>query len=796
MTQRIGGLGFLLVWYMGLGAPQAEGGAPTAKPARAECVGPAVGFVEDRTRAWMRPACDQPLPEGKVTAQSYFDYVNSDAFTKRGRRRFTDPEFLKSATQGKPEAAPSYAVPALVMFERTRKPLYAKIVKDAIRAYRDWAKDAFAKGLHCVGHLLHEPTIAALEVKRLRQAKAMTPEDEAVARDLFLLLAEKIFTYDAKVYYCRGAHHRPMNEGAVRRIAAAWYPDAPQAARWKAYADVQWQDWWQYRDLPINDCCYFWSSLTEALISSEVLDMTETFTDPKVQPLWERMQYEVAPDGSAPPYGVRGSAAYNPAAPARIMVLELVARHTRDGRARWTAHRAFNYFKATGGMEDLEYRHARCWDMAYIGLACLFADDRVKPVAPEPASRVLSRKEVRQLPLAEVKRRYPTGLDCAMEMTSRVLPSKLTFRSGSAPGDLFMMIEAFTRHGPLCPTAIVGLTQHGSAMAIMVTESTDHGGRYNAVYIEDPSGKATFCGLKGQAPLDYWSGKPMTGPRRLPVAYEGMEAKVDTFADSPLATHAVLTVDRYQGYEVKQAREVLFVKNRFVLVRDVTTFKEGFGARVGPVWTTQNVFPEAGGHWLNCYFHFINLFEEPWRSPWRNRPWDLLVFHSPKPDRRLVIINRVATPECMHVPYAAQYVWEGDVRPGQAIQFSHLLVPHRHTGDKYLAIRSGRDPDPVHTLVAGIRFVSDTPELVAATVSADKGREEWVVLNTRGTAVNLTGKGAVRKLATDARRLYLDTAKGKRTRAWAQDATFLAVDGQDVFRRTRRADTTLGAAGQ
>ena len=267
-------LGFLLACCGGLGVSWVCAGAPAAEPTGAAYVGPAVGFVEDRSRARMRPACTLRLPEDKVTAQRYFEYVNNDAYRTvpwGDRRRFTDPEYLTSAIQRVPQAGPSYAVPALVMFERTRDPRYAKIVKGAIRAYRDWAKAAFAKGLSGAANLLHQPAVAAFEVKRLRRTKAMTPQDEAVVRDLFLMLAEKVFAWGGKVSYCRGSHHRAMNEGAVRRIAAKWYPDAPQAARWKQYADQQWQDWWRHRDLAINDCGYFWSSLTQAVLAAEVL---------------------------------------------------------------------------------------------------------------------------------------------------------------------------------------------------------------------------------------------------------------------------------------------------------------------------------------------------------------------------------------------------------------------------------------------------------------------------------------------------------------------------------------------
>ncbi len=95
--------------------------------------------------------------------------------------------------------------------------------------------------------------------------------------------------------------------------------------------------------------------------------------------------------------------------------------------------------------------------------------------------------------------------------------------------------------------------------------------------------------------------RPFEGPRQLPLGYAGMEVTVDPFTDSPLATHAVVNVTNYLGYEVQQAREFLFIRSRFVLVGDITTFHEGFHCRIGPVWNTQNVAPALAPNWSNSY---------------------------------------------------------------------------------------------------------------------------------------------------------------------------------------------------
>jgi len=333
--------------------------------------------------------------------------------------------------------------------------------------------------------------------------------------------------------------------------------------------------------------------------------------------------------------------------------------------------------------------------------------------------------------------------------------------------------------------------QHGSTMAMMASEKFVS--RENAVRIEDLSGGATFCGAKAAAKSGGGTGQSVSVQRQLPLGYAGMEATVEPLADSPLATHAVVRVGNYMGYEVQQTREVLFVKNRFALIRDTTAFGESFPCALGPVWNTQNILPEPGPNWFNGYFHFIGLFEEPWRSPWCNRPLDLLVYHSPRPDRRLVITDRAGDPACAQVPYSTQYRWEGTPRAGDRVSFAWLAVPHPFPKDQYLFQRGGQQPYAVRKLVEGIRFVADTPELVAAKLGEDEKREEWVVLNAAGSEVKLTNDGLLKDLATDARCLYLDTREGQPTRVWAHGATFLSVNAREVFRQASRGDVLRGA---
>ena len=57
---------------------------------------------------------------------------------------------------------------------------------------------------------------------------------------------------------------------------------------------------------------------------------------------------------------------------------------------------------------------------------------------------------------------------------------------------------------------------------------------------------------------------------------------------------------------------------------------------------------------------------------------------------------------------------------------------------------------------------------------------EWVVLNEKGAAIKQAG------LETDAKQLYIDIKDGKVARILAVEASYLVLDGKDVFKKDKR----------
>lgn len=680
------------------------------------------------------------VPRRPVTRKDYVDFVRPFA-----------QGFDSGPDHG--QYGPRHGLPALAVFALEGDARLAEGLKKTLRHYGDWVRQCVEKE----GGVFSEEgaTLCSFYFREFRKRNLMTPDDEQFARQLLLTLRQYQFAWRPQDGLWRGSHHRSQCQGINHALAAAFYPDEPDAPKWKAYADAVWGDWWDFRDVGINDTGYFYSSFGNILRAAELLGRSEVFTDPQSRELFERILFEVTPDGASVPYGSSGG--YHSAAGARIFALELAARYTRDGRYRWVAHRLMNFGQARGFSNN--HSHLQALALEDLAMASLVCDDSVAPLEPEAGSKLLMRKEIIRLTDSEAKARFPEagGVDCNMFMSQTVMPHKLVFRAGWAPGDLYMLVECYPRHDPLNPTAILGLERWSAPFAEMASEKFIS--RENAVHITDLSGTATWLGKKGPQ-----------GPRQLPTGWAGMETTVPAFSDHALASHARLRVSRYMGFEAAHEREFLFVKNRFVLVRDETLFDDAFRASVGPVWNTQNVGRPRGEHWLNTWFtgHFFQsarLYDAP--------PWDLLIWYAPRPGATVSVAEKPEITWANSQLLATRYAWEGDVKPGTRLQFVTVLLPHAPLRD-------------ASALAQGIEVLADKPGLAAVKI-AQGSRCELALLNPEGGKIDV-GAGAAGRLVTDARAAYLDLEAGKVRRALAVNGTLLALGRAELLRSPKRTD--------
>jgi len=560
--------------------------------------------ANDKERYEERDPVSLTVARRAIMRKDYVDFVRPES---RG--------FESGPDRG--QYGPRHALAALAVFAREGDTDLGLGIKATLRHYADWVQKCVDEQQGVFS--MEGATLCALHFRELRKAGLIDPEDEDWIKRLFMNLRRYHCAWQPGDGLWRGSHHRSQAQGINHALAAALYPDQPDVDIWNTYAAQVWSDWWNYRDVGINDSGYFYSSFCNILRAAELLGRTEVFTDPESRRLFDRILGEITPDGAGVPYGASGG--YHGQAGACIFALETAARYTQDGRYRWVAHRIMNYGQQRGFSTG--HHHLQAVSHEFIALASLVCDDSVAPVVPDVGSRLLMRKEIVRLTNEQAREMFPNagGVDCNMFMTERDMPNKLVLRSGWNPGDLYMLVECFARHDPLNPTAILGLERHSASFAEMTPEKFVS--RENAVAIEDLSGTGRYLGQR-----------PFTGKRALPLGWSGMEVTVPVLSDYRLATHARIDVDGYMGYEAKHSREILFVKNRFVLLRDETQFDDRFRAAVGPVWNTQRIGASRGEHWLNTWFqgHFfqgIQMYESP--------AWDLLVYHVPRAGARVVV---------------------------------------------------------------------------------------------------------------------------------------------------------------
>ncbi|HGE70569.1 TPA: hypothetical protein ENX78_07025 [Candidatus Poribacteria bacterium] len=670
-----------------------------------------------------------------VTRNVYVDFVTQEL----------NPESLVG-NPNRGQYGPRHSLPALAVYALTGDKKYGEAIKSSLRFYDQWLQEEIkTQGAH---FSWEGPYLCGFHIQELRKGGLVTEGDEKWIREMFIRLADNLSAWKPGDGLWRGSQHRSQGQAIARGLAAMWYPDCPKSQDWNEYFKVVWNDWWQYKDVGINDTGYFFGSFIRILCAAELMGKEEVFTDPDVQKfIWDRIIHEVTPAGAVTPYGAHGG--WNSEVGSRILALELAAKHTNDGRYRWVAQRLMNYLMKNGRKLHNQH-HIHATNIEMIALASVLCDDSIQPIEPDSSSKVLYRKEVLRLTNEQVEQKYPGygGLDCNMDMSQKIMPHKVIMRGGWNPDDLYMMIEAFPRHDPLNPTAILGLMSNRSAMTMM--ESEKFISRENAVRIEDLSGNANYLGKDNYQ-----------GNKQLPIGYDGMEVSVKEFSDHKLASHVILNVTNYMGYKAEHEREVLFIKNRFVFVRDKTTFDDSFKCRIGPVWNSQ--YANYDTNWVNTY---LNTFYFQGTEIYDNPRYDLLVYHSPKSDRKLVVEQRS---ELENARLSTQYLWEGNVTPGFSIEFNHILVPH--------------DPrQPANELASAIKFIKDDSNLVILKV-----HNEWVVINPNGEEY-LLPNDLPNKITTDAKVLYIAVKDGKTNDILALGAKFFRMDDNDIFKSKERKD--------
>jgi len=661
-----------------------------------------------------------PVPQDAVTRASYMRCLETQNLA----------ELARNPNRGMD--GPREFMPVLAKYVQTGDAVWADACMAMLKAFHAEMQKQVAER-KWFWQFEHPAPLIPLYRQYLIQGGAMKPDADWF-REMWLYYCRKIHVWDTEPIEWRGACHRSMPEAYAKGRAAAWYPDIPEAAHWKRYSELVFDDFWKVKDVGQNDVHYSMLSYTPlAWAADQWTGDDRVYTDPGMKRLWERLMAGVTPDGALVPFGPNYG--WNETASFRVAVLERIAAKTRDGRYRFVAHKMLNYLLYQSPESNQDNHRLDASSSWHIALAWLFADDSVKPVQPEAGSFWDQRIEAARVPHTDKKlterllgnadpRTNCGHICCGWFLTGKEWPDKLVLRSGWNPGDLFAFVELYPTSFPANPGGIMGLTRWGTPFTQIV--NSKGATVENRALIED-LGHTVKLRLHPD-PIrinEMWNGRP-----------PDIRSEVTYFKETPQATYARVRVLNPDGLPVVYEREFIFARNRFLATREIVTFEESFKARVAPLWNTHNIGPQLGSHWANTFIH-APIDDNGYRSL-KTPPADLLVWFAPRADCRLQVVDRMESdPRTDWCPNQVRYNWEGTPAVGEKLVFTQVYYPHPPYRARTMSNNPGSKGDYANDLQAtahasGIKVIRDDAEASILRLELEAGRVEWVVFNPQG----------------------------------------------------------------
>lgn len=419
----------------------------------------------------------------------------------------------------------------------------------------------------------------------------------------------------------------------------------------------------------------------------------------------------VSPSGACVPFA---SCSGWPEVGASMWAYEWMSRLTKDGRFRWTSHRIAEYYYNHLDQRAAQYHVPFDTARTNFVMSYLLADDSVPPQPPQGGSQLTWRHPLEPVPLDKLRARPGTS-PMAM-VADRWIPDKVVFSSGNDPQSLWGLVELLpvAGHGGEVPGNLIALTQHDAALLAGQGYYENTPNFQNLLWIEDLDGLAS-------------------DPR--PMATE-----VPIFVDDPAFTWVRIRTTAYQHLPVTYTRDLIFCKNRCLVVKDRARFDSTMKVRLGPCYQTRCLGPQCGENWFNAYYddlYYTGLGLGRGVQAIRNPSWDLLVYFAPRPGRKHTVVDRYLENPYRNSPIQMRQVWSGMVRAGEDITFTSVLLPHTPTftpQDLLEPPADSKDPQRIEVLrdddhVTVVKAVSETDPWNKIRL------ETWVLLNDAGQPV-------------------------------------------------------------
>ncbi|HEY3417710.1 MAG TPA: hypothetical protein VGM23_12570, partial [Armatimonadota bacterium] len=381
-------------------------------------------------------------------------------------------------------------------------------------------------------------------------------------------------------------------------------------------------------------------------------DLQPLLTNPGFIKTITRYAEAISPGGVMPTYGADGSW---PSVGESIWTFELMASLTRDGRYRWIAHRVaeciYNYLYA----DATQYHMPADGMKALFLMGYFYADDSVVPTPPSDTSRLIWRHPLVEVPAAMQKGHPGWGM---MMDAKQWIPEKLVLSTGNDASGLWGLIELLplAGHGGSLPGNLITLIKQDSALLAGQGYFEQSANFQNILWVEDLDGLVAL---------------PQPAAVTIPV-----------LTDDPAFTFLRVQTTSYQQLPLTYTRDVLFSKMGFAVVKDRAKFDSTLKVRLGPCFQTRNMGPQCGDNWFNTYYdemYTTGLGLGRGVQSYINPPWDLLVYFSPRPGRKLTVHDTYPENPFRQSPIRLRQEWAGMTAPGQEITFTTVLLPHAPT---------------------------------------------------------------------------------------------------------------------